>query len=350
MRTGSVRIPMPIDLHLHLRSGDLLERVLYFSVVQTEQAIVMPNTRPTPVLTGRDAIKYKQEIMGVYRRLVKKHKLQSRWQPIMTIQITERTTPKIIQEAVALGVKAGKIYPEGMTNADDGVRDYWKILPVFAKMQELGMIVCLHGQSPREGLTEFAREKAFLETLDQILRAFPNLKVALEHVSTFDAVDYVWRYQGKNLLATITLHHMMLTMNDILGGKLHPHHFCKPVANEFRDKHAVLSAALSGNRRFAMGSDSAPHEKDQKEGADGCAGIFTAPVLIPKIFRLFMKNRTPMQNLRNFLTYNAVAFYGLPQSKRTLLLKREPWQVQPEYGGIVPFLTGQTLEWQVQPK
>src|SRR3989344_9338592 len=116
MRNGSVRIPMPIDLHLNLRRGDLLERVLYFSVVQTEQALVMPNTRPTPVLTGRDAIKYKQEIMGVYRRLVKKHKLEPRWQPIMTIQITERTTPKIIQEAVALGVKAGKIYPEGMTN------------------------------------------------------------------------------------------------------------------------------------------------------------------------------------------------------------------------------------------
>ena len=326
-----------------------MTQVLPYSASQFGYALIMPNLHPNPVLTGKDAVAYHGRIKNELKRIRKKSKTPVSFEPLMTIQITEQTTPQVVREARALGVVAGKGYPRNMTsNSANGIRDYWKLWPVFEAMQEYGMVLSLHGQSPRARLLEPHREAAFLETLDMIIRAFPELRVVLEHVSTFAAVDYVANYDGGNLAATITLHHLKLNLNDIIGEKLQPDAFCKPAANEYHDQHAVVWAALTSyGNRFFFGSDSAPWTVENKYCKFGCAGIFSEPVALPGLVEFFEQGGS-LRSMEAFACDIGRKFYRLPfKPADVVILERKKWTVSKEIGGIIPYLAGQTLDWQV---
>jgi dihydroorotase len=256
------------------------------------------------------------------------------------------TTPATIRDAAAAGVVAAKLYPEGVTtNSGDGVRDVLALGEVFAAMSDAGLVLCLHGESPDAFCLD--REERFLaEVLPGLARSFPDLRIVLEHVSTAAAVDWVRRHDGGNVAATVTVHHLLLTLDDVVGGLLAPHHFCKPVAKRPDDRAAIVAAAVGGDPRFFLGTDSAPHPRAAKESAHGCAGVFTAPVALPLLATVF-ESQGALGALEGFCSAHGAAFYGLPPNPGTVRLVREAWDVPAEIDGIVPFRAGATLPWRV---
>jgi dihydroorotase len=335
----SLTLRRPDDLHLHLRDGALLAQVLPHSAAAFGRGLVMPNTEP-PVVTGADAERYRKEILSVRPD-------GSPFEPLMTIKIVPSTTPAIVRDAAAAGVVAGKLYPEGVTtNSSDGVRDVLALGSVFAAMSDAGLVLCLHGESPDAFCLD--REERFLfEVLPELARSFPDLRIVLEHVSTAAAVDWVQHQPGTNVAATITVHHLLLTLDDVVGGMLAPHHFCKPVAKRPADRAAIVAAAVSGDPRFFLGTDSAPHPRAAKESAHGCAGVFTAPVALPLLATVF-EEQGALAALEGFCSVHGAAFYGLPPNPGTVRLVREPWTVPADYDGVVPLNAGSTLPWQVE--
>jgi dihydroorotase len=245
-------------------------------------------------------------------------------------------------------VVAGKLYPEGVTtNSSDGVRDVLALADVFAAMSDAGMVLCLHGESPDAFCLD--REESFLaEVLPALAQSFPELRIVLEHVSTAAAVDWVRRWEGGNVAATVTVHHLVLTLDDVVGGLLAPHHFCKPVAKRPADRSAIVAAAVGGDPRFFLGTDSAPHVRAAKESAHGCAGVFTAPVALPVLATVF-ESEDALDALDGFCSGHGAAFYGLAPNPGTVRLVREPWTVPAEIDGIVPFRAGTTLPWRIDP-
>jgi dihydroorotase len=265
----------------------------------------------------------------------------------MTIQITENTKPETVFKAKEVGAIAGKVYPRGMTtNSENGVGDYKAIDPVLAAMQTCGMVALFHGESPNPDVFCLDREVKFLKTLKAIAAKFPRLKIVLEHVTTAEAVKCVTELPD-NVAATITVHHLFLTLNDVIGDKLEPHHFCKPVAKRPKDRAALIAAATGGNPKFFLGTDSAPHLKEAKECASGCAGVYTVPVAIPLLFQRF-KQYDATDKLENFGSGFGADFYGLPRNKETIALIREKWTVPPIYNGIVPFWAGKEIDWRIE--
>jgi dihydroorotase len=335
----------PDDFHLHLRDGALLGRVLPHTAATFGRALVMPNTEP-PVLTGADAERYRKEIVSALPGSGSGS--GSAFEPLMTIKIVPSTTPAVVRDAAAAGVVAGKLYPEGVTtNSSDGVRDVLALGPVFAAMAEAGLVLCLHGETPDAFCLD--REERFLfEVLPELARSFPSLRIVLEHVSTAAAVDWVQHQPGTNVAATITVHHLLLTLDDVVGGMLAPHHFCKPVAKRPADRAAIVAAAVGGDPRFFLGTDSAPHPREAKESAHGCAGVFTAPVALPLLATLF-EEQGALPALEGFCSTHGAAFYGLPPSTGTLRLVRSPWTVPTDHDGVVPLNAGSTLPWQIDP-
>jgi len=327
-----------LDAHVHFRDGDMMRAVVPFTAAQFRQAIVMPNLT-NPITTLQALISYRLRIVmaavqsGVW------------FDPLMTIQIVPTTTPDFIFQAKKAGAVAGKVYPKGMTtNSDNGVFDYEALYLVFKAMEEAGMVLSLHGESPRsENCLD--REVDFLDTLVDIVKYFPSLRVVLEHITTAEAVDCVCDL-GQKVAATITAHHLLLTLNDVIGGKLEPHHFCKPVAKRVSDLKALLVAATSGSPQFFFGSDSAPHPRGDKECAAGCAGIFTAPVALPVLAQTFEAARK-LNMLEGFVSTFGPEFYGLSLNDERIELVQERWKVPYEIGGVVPFMAGKELEWQV---
>ncbi|HYE60197.1 MAG TPA: dihydroorotase, partial [Candidatus Kapabacteria bacterium] len=237
------------------------------------------------------------------------------------------------------------------TNAHDGVRNATArhMHEVYTAMAEARMVLCLHGETPGEFVLD--RETRFLSSLAEIAKTHPTLKIVLEHVTTADAVEWILRYQGNNVAATITAHHLDLTLDDVIGDMLRPHHFCKPVAKRPEDRQALWNAIQRGNPRFFLGSDSAPHLRIMKEHAEGCAGVFTAPILLPLLATLF-ERRTCLDLLESFTSTHGAAFYGLPLSDRKVKLERQPMTVPFEYSdvmdsGVVPLYAGKTLPWRL---
>jgi len=343
----NITIRRPFDGHLHLRRGDMLRRVFCHSAKDFSAGIIMSNTVPPVDADNVDT--YRAEIEAAARE----NALQPRgtkkpFQPIMTIQGMESTTPEMVYKAWKLGVKAMKVYPKGMTsNSEWGVQDYRRLFPAFQAAREVGMIVLFHGEAPSQQLFCLDREEAFLDTLNFIINKFPRLKVVLEHITTCKAVYFVTKWhQLHPIAATITPHHMLLTLNDVVGGKLQPHHFCKPLAKREEDRQMVVRAAISGLPCYFLGTDSAPWLREQKECNDGCAGIFNAPVALPVVAGVF-EEQNALDRLEAFVSINGPSFYGLAPADATLTLSKEPWQVPAEYGGIVPFRAGEKLEWQV---
>lgn len=344
--TRSLTICEPDDFHVHLRRGAMLHNVLPHTAEHFARALVMPNTDP-PILTAEDVVAYEEEILsacsGRYRGY---------FEPLMTIQIVPQTTPAQVKAADRAGAVAGKIYPRGVTtNSQNGVMNYQALAPVFQAMQDYGMVLSLHGESPDPEVFCLDREAVFLETLNWIAEHFPGLRIVLEHVTTAAAVKVVLDLP-ENVAATVTVHHLILTLDDVVGGKLKPHYFCKPLAKRPEDRAAIVQAALNGNPKFFLGTDSAPHSRQAKECAACSAGIFTAPVALPMLAEFFNGHHA-LDKLEDFTSVFGANFYGLPSNTDTLTLALnedagQAAEVPAEYGGVVPFTYGSGhLTWSV---
>ncbi|OGZ67556.1 MAG: hypothetical protein A3C58_02215 [Candidatus Staskawiczbacteria bacterium RIFCSPHIGHO2_02_FULL_34_10] len=329
------------DMHCHFRDETLLKEVLPFTAKYCGRAIAMPNTRPRAILNAKDVIWYRDKIKMVLDKIPK----MSFFKPLMTIEIRDNTTPQMIVDAHRVGAVAGKIYPLGVTtNSDQGLREFFSngIKETFRTMQDVGMICLIHGEldSPRKLFIE--REEAFLPIFLQLVENFPNLKTVLEHVSTEKGINMVAQL-GNNIAGSITAHHPILTLND---SRLNPNNICNPSPNRFEDRDAVLKAMTSGSPKFFLGSDSAPHLREQKECANIHCGVFTAPIL-PSLLCEIFEIAGCLDKLENFTSRFGAEFYRLPPNKGKIDLIKKEWTVPSQYGSVVPFMAGAKLQWQL---
>jgi dihydroorotase len=341
--TDQLTITRPDDWHLHVRDGDVLNNVVPATASCFGRAIIMPNLVP-PVTTAADAMAYRERILAAAGT--------SAFEPLMTLYLTEATTPETIREAKAAGVIAAKLYPAGATtNSASGVTDIRKIYPVLQAMADCGMLLLVHGEVTDPEIDIFDREKVFLErVLAPTLEAFPELKVVLEHITTADSAEFVRNHQGDNLGATLTPQHLMYNRNHMLVGGIRPHLYCLPILKRNRHQEALRAAVASGDRRFFLGTDSAPHAKDRKEAACGCAGCYSAYGAIGLYADIF-EELGILDKLEAFASFNGADFYGLPRNRDTVTLIRQPWTMPEELpladGTIVPLKAGETINWQL---
>ena len=332
------------DMHCHFRNGSLLKEVLPFTAQYAGRGLAMPNTRPRAILTGDDLIWYLDEI----RRALDEMPIRYPFEPLMTIEIRDNTTLEMVTEAKRAGAVAGKVYPLGVTtNSDEGLRDFFSksISETFQAMQDVGMLLLIHGELDQERTLVTKREEIFLPTLLTLVERFPNLKIVLEHVSTEAAVKTLEQL-GENVAATITAHHLCLTLNDVIGDGIRPHHACMPMPKDFDDRDALIDAATSGSPKFFLGSDTAPHPRERKECAKGACGVFSAPVL-PQVLIEIFEQAGHLDRLEDFTSRFGAEFYGLPLNERTISLNKKEWEVPEQIGGVVPFRAGTKLQWQL---
>jgi dihydroorotase len=311
----SITIRRPDDWHLHLRDGAVLKAVLPATTAHFARAIVMPNLVP-PVVTVADARAYRNRILSALPQ-------GNDFTPLLTLYLTENTDPADVEAGFRDGlVTAVKLYPAGATtNSQSGVRDIMKVQPVLERMAAIGMPLCVHGEVTDPAIDIFDREAVFIErVLDPLRRRIPELRVVMEHVTTKEGVDYA-RSAGDNLGATITTHHLIINRNAILAGGIRPHYYCLPVAKRETHRLALRKAATSGDRRFFLGTDSAPHVDPLKECACGCAGIFSAPVTLACLAHVF-EEENALDRLEAFVSLNGPAFYRLPPNERRIRLAR----------------------------
>ena len=314
-----MKLRQPDDFHVHLRDGKMLQLALPYTARQFGRGLVMPNLKP-PVTTTARAVEY-------YKRILMALPKNVSFEPLMSLYLTDHTTPKEIEKAKQSGiVVACKLYPSGATtNSDSGVTDIQKLDPVFEKMSELGILLLLHGEKlqDQEGkeIDVFDRESHFLDqVLDPIIRRHPNLKIVLEHITTRVAVDFVSE-RGKNLAATITAHHLLVNRNHMLSGGIRPHLYCLPILKREEDRKALLAAATSGDPSFFLGTDSAPHTVENKESDCGCAGSFTAPIAM-ELYATAFDSVGCLDKLENFSSRFGAEFYGIPLNTSSIELKR----------------------------
>ena len=338
MASQTLTIPKPDDWHVHLRDGDMLQRVAPHTARQFARAIVMPNLAP-PITTVAAAAAYRDRIAAAAGR---------GFTPLMTCYLTDTTSPDEIARGFTEGAWiAAKLYPAGATtNSDSGVTEVRNIYPVLERMQEIGMVLCVHGEITDPGVDVFDRESVFIELiLDRLTVDFPELKIVLEHITTAEAVDFV-KAASSNVAATITPQHLQLNRNALFDGGLRPHAYCLPVVKREKHRLAVRKAATAGSTKFFLGTDSAPHTPAAKESACGCAGIFNAPFALESYATVF-DEEDALDKFEAFASLNGARFYGLPVNQGTLTLERAECEVPEEIDGIVPFHAGQTLRWRV---
>ncbi|WP_373001828.1 dihydroorotase [Marinobacter sp.] len=341
--TDQMTLTRPDDWHLHVRDGDILSDVVPATAACFGRAIIMPNLVP-PVTTAADAMAYRERILAAAGGRA--------FEPLMTLYLTESMTPDTILEAKAAGVVAAKLYPAGATtNSDSGVKDIRNIYPVLEAMADCGMLLLVHGEVTDADIDIFDREKVFLErVLAPTLEAFPNLKVVLEHITTADSAEFVRQHGGDNLGATLTPQHLMYNRNHMLVGGIRPHLYCLPILKRNRHQQALRDAVASGDKRFFLGTDSAPHAKDRKEAACGCAGCYSAYGAIGLYADIF-EELGILDKLEAFASFNGADFYGLPRNTDTITLVREPWTMAEQLplsdGTIVPLKAGETVNWRL---
>ncbi|WP_164657801.1 dihydroorotase [Tropicibacter sp. Alg240-R139] len=343
--TDSLTIRRPDDWHLHLRDGAMLQAVLPETARHFARAIIMPNLVP-PVVKGSDAAAYRERIQAALPDGMS-------FEPLMTLYLTEDTDPNDVAAAHASGlVKAVKLYPAGATtNSSSGVQDFNKIRPVLEKMAEIGLPLCCHGEVTDHEIDIFDREAVFIDrVLDPVRKSTPGLRVVMEHITTANGVDYV-KAHDKDLGATITTHHLIINRNHILVGGIKPHYYCLPVAKREEHRLALVNAATSGDARFFLGTDSAPHTDANKEMACGCAGCFTATNTMSLLAEVFEKAGA-LDKLENFTSLNGPGFYGLPVNEDTLtLIKGDPvtypTKIESGDGPVTVFDAGFPLHWHV---
>lgn len=338
------KITRPLDMHVHLREGELLKQVLPYTANYFAKALVMPNLTDA-VDTRNKMVDYRSEIMNA---LIANHENKniSNFEPLMTFKITPTLKPAEIDSLANYGATAGKLYPDGVTtNSAGGVVDYEALRDVFLEMQNYDLVLCLHGETP--GAFCLDREKQFIRsTLTWLIEQFPKLRIVLEHVSTAYAVDFI-KDAPNNVAATITAHHLEYTLDDIIGGALNPHAFCKPIAKHPDDRYALRKAAMFSHK-FFFGSDSAPHTTAKKECDCGAAGVFSAPTALPYLLELFQEEYEPgcWANFDDFTVERAVSFYKLTRPVEKLVVVEEDNIVrQAQY--VYPFLRGRTLKYRV---
>ncbi len=326
-----LQLTSPLDMHLHLREGAMLDLVAPLSARDFAGAVVMPNLLPPVDSLGR---------LGAYAAAVRAATADHAFAPYMTLFF--RPYDEDALAAARPQIIGVKLYPEGVTtNSAGGVRDLAAVEPTLAAMERLGIPLLVHGES--QGFV-LDREAEFLPVYARLARRFPALTIVMEHITTAAALGLLDEYA--NLYATVTLHHLLITLDDVAGGLLQPHLFCKPIAKRPADRAALLAAALRPHPKLMFGSDSAPHPVDRKEAAGCAAGVFTAPVILPLLAELF-EQHDALASLQAFISDNARRIYGVRPPAKTIGLARKPWAVPACYGDVVPFFAGRTLPWQV---
>jgi dihydroorotase len=341
---NKLTITTPDDWHLHLRDGEHMKAVLPDTVRRFGRAIVMPNLRP-PVTTTAAALAYRDRILTALPR-------GSTFEPLMTLYLTDNTSPEEIGRARASGaVHAVKYYPAGATtNSDSGVTDLARCYAVLEQMAEHGMPLLVHGEVTDPAVDVFDRERVFIERILAPLTArFPALKVVMEHITTREAAQFV-RDAGENVAATITAHHLLISRNALFAGGVRPHLYCLPIVKRESHREALVAAAVSGNRKFFLGTDSAPHARHTKETSCGCAGVYTAHAALELYAEVF-EAAGALDKLDDFASRFGPAFYGLARNASTITLERTAVEVPAElvFGGdrLVPFRAGETVRWQI---
>jgi len=343
MTKSQLTITKPDDWHLHLRDGDDLNVVAPFTARQFARAIIMPNLNP-PVTTVIQAVEYLDRILGAVDG--------TDFEPLMTLYLTNNTSPdEIISARKSCFIKGLKLYPAGATtNSDAGVTDIRNCDAALEAMQKVGLPLLIHGEVTDPAIDIFDREKVFIDrTLQPLMQRFSELKIVFEHITTKDAADFV-RQSGDQIAATITPQHLMFNRNALFQGGLNPHHYCLPVLKRDIHQQTLLEVIRSGDTKFFLGTDSAPHAKHKKESACGCAGIFSAHAAI-EIYTTIFEQQDALDKLEAFASFNGPDFYGLPRNTGTITLIKQDWQVPAEYdmgnSKLVPLLAGKTLHWQL---
>ena len=333
----------PDDWHLHLRDGDALKAVLPHTVRQFARAIVMPNLKP-PVRSLADATAYRDRILAAIPA-------GKQFEPLMTLYLTDNTSPEEIIKAKASGfVKAVKYYPSGATtNSEFGVTDIRKCDRVFEAMQQVDLLLLLHGEVTDRDVDVFDREKVFIEKhLIPLKQRFPKLRVVLEHITTSDAVEFV--LNANNISATITPQHLLFNRNRIFQGGINPHFYCLPILKRETHRQALVKAATSGNPKFFLGTDSAPHTRTSKESACGCAGCFSALHAI-ELYAEAFESVDALDKLEAFASFYGPDFYQLPRNTEQITLTKTTWRIPDEVpfteSGLVPLRAGQQMTWQM---
>jgi len=335
----------PDDWHLHVRDGAVLASVLPHTARQFGRAIIMPNLQP-PVTTTAQALAYRKRILAALP-------VDADFSPLMTLYLTDNTTPDDIIEAHASQqVHAVKLYPAGATtHSDAGVTAISNTYATLEVMEKLGMPLLVHAEVTDPGVDVFDREKVFIDRhLEPLTVHFPALKVVLEHVTTRDGVDFVVN-SADSVAATITAHHLLLNRNAMFRGGLQPHAYCLPVLKRETHRSALVEAAISGNSKFFLGTDSAPHAKERKESACGCAGIYTAHAAL-ELYAQAFEEAGALDRLEGFASHFGADFYGLPRNTGTITLEKQDWQVPDSYplgdSAVVPMFAGETLHWRIK--
>jgi len=340
----TITLTRPDDWHLHLRDDDALRAVIGASAAQFARAIVMPNLKP-PVTTVAQALAYRERILAALPA-------GARFEPLMTLYLTDNTSADEIRHARDSGlVHAVKLYPAGATtNSDAGVSDLRRTWAVLDAMQAAGMPLLVHGEVTDRDVDVFDREAAFIDTvLIPLRRDFPSLRIVLEHITTRQAAQYVEQAEGP-IAATVTAHHLLYNRNAIFTGGLRPHWYCLPVLKREEHRRALIGVATSGNPRFFLGTDSAPHAARLKEHAAACAGCYTAPHAI-ELYASAFEQAGALARLEAFASFHGPDFYGLPRNTERITLRRRDWQIPEDlpFGDerIVPLAGGETLHWQL---
>ncbi len=342
--TKTLTITRPDDWHLHLRDGAALKAVLPDTARQFARAIVMPNLRP-PVITTELAIAYRARILEALPT-------DMQFEPLMTLYLTDNTSAEEIAKAKASGLIHGvKLYPAGATtNSDSGVTSLDKCTPALEAMEKLGVPLLVHAEVTDSDVDVFDRERVFIErNMIPLLKKIPTLKIVFEHITTKDAADFVTE-ASSNVAATITVHHLLMNRNDMFKGGIQPHHYCLPILKREAHRLALVAAATSGNAKFFLGTDSAPHAKSTKENACGCAGMYTAHTAI-ELYAEAFENVGALDKLEGFASFYGADFYGLPRSKAQITLVKQSWIVPDslpfDEDVLVPLRAGQCVAWKV---
>ena len=335
-------IVKPDDWHLHLRDTPYLEAVVGDTARQFGRAIVMPNLTP-PVRSCADALAYRERILAALPA-------DSEFEPLMTLYLTDNTSvDEIAAAAESPCIHGAKLYPAGATtNSDAGVTDLERIRPVFEAMQKHQLVLQVHGEATGSEVDVFDREKIFIEqSLAPVRRDFPELRIVFEHITTGEAVEFV-RDAGPGLTATITPHHLLINRNALFKGGLRPHHYCLPVAKREHHRRALLAAAGGGEACFFAGTDSAPHARDAKESACGCAGIYSAHSAL-ELYAEAFEEAGDFAHFEAFMSFNGADFYGLPRNTASITLERCEWTLPESLpyaaASLIPFKAGETLHW-----
>jgi dihydroorotase len=337
-------ITRPDDWHLHLRDGALMQSVLPDTARQFARAVVMPNLRP-PVTSTALALEYRARIIGALPQGVT-------FEPLMTLYLTDNTSAQEIREAKSSGVvHAVKLYPAGATtNSDAGVTDIRKTYAALAEMQRCGMPLLVHGEVTDHNIDVFDREAVFIERVMQpLLKDLPELRVAFEHITTKDAAEFVTAAPD-NIAATLTPQHLLYNRNAMLVGGIRPHFYCLPILKRETHREALVKAATSGNPKFFLGTDSAPHAQHTKENACGCAGCYSAHTAI-ELYAEAFDMVGALDKLEGFASFHGADYYRLPRNTGTITLRREDWQVPASVGfgehQLVPLRAGETMKWKL---